>query len=218
MKRILGLTVAALLVMGLVGGGTWAYFSDPEATGTNAITAAEIDLELGGATVPMAIGPLKPNTSSDPDQTLTLTNSGDITADLTITLGTVANNENTRIEPEVGYDSTETDLSGELGGLITVAMWYDEGNDGWNTVNDFYLTDTDDTVVVWQTGESAVPSGAYYSLDDLSGKSFADCEAMAAADVDSFKISYDFPEGGVSDNAAQGDDCAFTITFELMQQ
>ena len=30
MKKILGLTVAALMVMGLIGGGTWAYFTDPE--------------------------------------------------------------------------------------------------------------------------------------------------------------------------------------------
>ena len=30
MKKILGLTVAAILVMALVGGGTWAYFRDVE--------------------------------------------------------------------------------------------------------------------------------------------------------------------------------------------
>ena len=35
MKKILGLAVAALLVMGLVGGGTWAYFSDTETSTGN---------------------------------------------------------------------------------------------------------------------------------------------------------------------------------------
>jgi predicted ribosomally synthesized peptide with SipW-like signal peptide len=29
MKKILGLSVAAMMIMALVGGGTWAYFSDP---------------------------------------------------------------------------------------------------------------------------------------------------------------------------------------------
>ena len=44
MKKILGLTVAALLVMGLVGGGTWAYFSDPESSTGNVLTAGTLNL------------------------------------------------------------------------------------------------------------------------------------------------------------------------------
>ncbi|GAG27816.1 unnamed protein product, partial [marine sediment metagenome] len=38
MKKILGLTIVAVLVMALVGGGTWAYFSDVERTDTNVLT------------------------------------------------------------------------------------------------------------------------------------------------------------------------------------
>ena len=48
MKKILGLTVAALMVMGLVGGGTWAYFNDPEAVAENAFQAGTIDLHVNG--------------------------------------------------------------------------------------------------------------------------------------------------------------------------
>ncbi|NLE08228.1 MAG: hypothetical protein GX631_03110, partial [Dehalococcoidales bacterium] len=46
MKKILGLSVAALMVMGLVGGGTWAYFSDTEESTGNIFTAGTLDLCL----------------------------------------------------------------------------------------------------------------------------------------------------------------------------
>jgi predicted ribosomally synthesized peptide with SipW-like signal peptide len=46
MKKILGLTVAALMVMGLVGGGTWAYFSDTETIGDSQFLAGTLDLGL----------------------------------------------------------------------------------------------------------------------------------------------------------------------------
>ena len=46
MKKILGLTIAALLVMALVGGGTWAYFSDPEEIQDNVFSAGTLDLAV----------------------------------------------------------------------------------------------------------------------------------------------------------------------------
>ncbi len=47
MKKILGLGVVALLVMALVGGGTWAYFSDVETSSNNVLLAGTLDLGLG---------------------------------------------------------------------------------------------------------------------------------------------------------------------------
>jgi len=46
MKKILGLTIAALLVMGLVGGGTWAYFTDVETSSGNVLVSGTLDLGL----------------------------------------------------------------------------------------------------------------------------------------------------------------------------
>ena len=46
MKKILGLTIAALLIIGMVGGGTWAYFSDTETSTDNTFTAGTLDLKL----------------------------------------------------------------------------------------------------------------------------------------------------------------------------
>lgn len=54
MKKILGLGAVALLVMSLLAGGTWAYFSDYEVSADNALTAGTLDIGLsnvdGGAT------------------------------------------------------------------------------------------------------------------------------------------------------------------------
>ena len=47
MKKIIGLTVAALLVMGLIGGGTWAYFTDTETSSGNVLVSGTLDLGLG---------------------------------------------------------------------------------------------------------------------------------------------------------------------------
>ena len=48
MKKILGLSIAVLLVTGLVVGGTLAYFSDTETSTGNLFTAGTIDLEVNG--------------------------------------------------------------------------------------------------------------------------------------------------------------------------
>lgn len=46
MKKILGLGLAALLVMAMVGGGTWAYFSDTESSTGNTLSAGTLDLQV----------------------------------------------------------------------------------------------------------------------------------------------------------------------------
>lgn len=54
MKKILGLGVVAFLIMALAAGGTWAFFSDYEASSDNVLTAGTLDVGLsntnGGAT------------------------------------------------------------------------------------------------------------------------------------------------------------------------
>lgn len=46
MKKILALGLIAILVMALVGGGTWAYFSDVETSSNNLLTAGTLNLGL----------------------------------------------------------------------------------------------------------------------------------------------------------------------------
>lgn len=64
MKKILGLTVAALMVMGLVGGGTWAFFSDTETSTGNTFIAGTLDLGLSNTSNTSATGSITGTFSS----------------------------------------------------------------------------------------------------------------------------------------------------------
>ena len=48
MKKILGLAIAIVLIIGAVAGGTWAYFSDTETSTNNTFTAGTIDIDVNG--------------------------------------------------------------------------------------------------------------------------------------------------------------------------
>ena len=48
MKKITFMVVGILLVIGLIGAGTWAYFSDTETSEGNTFTAGTIDIALDG--------------------------------------------------------------------------------------------------------------------------------------------------------------------------
>ncbi len=48
MRKILALSIAVVLVIGLVAGGTWAYFSDTEEATGNTFTAGTIDIAVNG--------------------------------------------------------------------------------------------------------------------------------------------------------------------------
>jgi len=45
-KKILGLTIAIVLIIGAVAGATWAYFSDTEASSDNVFAAGTLTLQL----------------------------------------------------------------------------------------------------------------------------------------------------------------------------
>ncbi len=86
MKKILGLGLVALLVMAMVGGGTWAYFNDTETSGGNILTAGTLDLglantsgaETGGSVNATWTSPAGWKPGDTVDYTLYLNNSGSI--------------------------------------------------------------------------------------------------------------------------------------------
>jgi spore coat-associated protein N len=222
MRKILGLTIAAVLVMGLVGGGTWAFFSDTETVAGNYFAAGTIDLTLGGTTTSFALSGLKPGDSADPEVDVDLTNAaGGISANLSISIGLVTNYENGIVGGEgkatLGNDTTTGATEGELGSLVKIAIWIDENDDGWDDGNDYYLTSAGGTQA-YSSG-SEVPGAAYETINTFAtgSVSWSDLETLAGGETAYFKISYDFPEGGVSDNAAQSDNCTFDFTFTLSQ-
>ncbi len=98
MKKILGLAVAAMLVMAMVGAGTWAFFSDTETATGNILTAGTMDLTINNANAPVTMFTLidaKPgdNIVSAP-VFVALKNVGSLAGDLSIS-ATVTETEST---------------------------------------------------------------------------------------------------------------------------
>jgi len=99
MKKILGLSVAALLVIAMVGGGTWAFFQDTESSTANTLLAGTLDLTLDDtnvATFEIDGDEVYPgaNNSSDIDYFI-IKNIGSITGSLDIAIDNVINVEST---------------------------------------------------------------------------------------------------------------------------
>ncbi len=223
MKKIIGLVIGIAVVVALVGTGTWALFSDQETATDNTFTAGTLNLQVGdndpcdetidiGGTVPIV-----PTDSGNAATWLT-TNIGTVDGDLSISLGAIVNNENTRSAIETANgDTTDGATTGELGGLLTVAFWMDvDKDDTWST-GDYYLNSSE-AKVVWASG-TTLPTAAYDTLDDYDSDDWGEVQTdvAGAADMGKFRVEYDWPDGGSTDNAAQSDNSVFTITFDLEQ-
>ena len=77
MKKLLGLTIAFMLFIGMSGIGTWAYFSDTESVTGNVLTAGTLDLktdDVDGVTETLLATSMKPGDTVGPE-TITLKNS-----------------------------------------------------------------------------------------------------------------------------------------------
>ncbi len=221
MKKITGITLAALLIIGIVGGGTWAFFNDTETSQNNTITAGTLDLKVGAAdpcTESIDIGTqLQPGDSGNAAD-WTVTNLGGISGTLKVEIGSITNYENTWSEPEqAAGDATFGATEGEFGNCINVAFWLDANQSGgWDT-GDMYLR-SDGIVINWLSG-SSLPVGAYDDLNSYSGIDWGSADGMptiaGSGDLD-FMVEYSFPSGA-NDNRAQSDSSVFDIVFTLEQ-
>jgi len=214
MKKILGLTVAALLVMGLVGGGTFAYFSDVETSSANVITAGTLDLTLNDAddnvNIIAALTNKKPgDADKTPGPSAALKNAGSLTGGLSIAFGTVTNTESsggTEFEADGG--------NGELGAKVKIAPWIDVNANSTFDTGDLPLK-SDGTIKTFADGLQWDTVDAFDSdvfTDAIA--SFAGTNPGPAASV-KFYLPWDFVEPGSQDNSAQGDSFSVGITFTL---
>ena len=208
MKKILGLTIAALLVMALVGGGTWAYFSDVETSTGNVFTAGTLDLTPDEATIYVitygVLDDVAPGWSSGGADSWTLTNSGTIDGDLTITIGAIDNQGNSNEEPE-------GDATGDLGGALDVVFWADLDDDAaitggiWSDTNTNGYMDAGEGEKMYEGTLDAMP--ATYPA---SGK----IALVGSGTIDVyFDASIDTGVG----NSIMSDSSTFDITFNLDQ-
>jgi len=222
-KKIIGLTIAALVVIGLVGSGTLALFSDVETSEDNTFTAGTLNLKVGDddpTAVSISIPNLKPTDTGSAAIWVTK-NSGSISGILDVAIGSVTNNENTLTEPESdASDGSGGALEGELGSFLKVAIWLDVDESGdWNT-GDIALQSGGSTLT--HTGTESLP---YDYLDNYGGDSHTSLITMTADDAGlhgtdefQFMVDYDFPTSVTpDDDQAQSDSAVFDVTFTLNQ-
>lgn len=221
MKKIIILMFSVLLFLGLTAGGTWAFFSDTESSTGNAIIAGSLDLRVGAAdpcTESIDLGyQIQPGMSGNAAD-WTVTNLGNISGSLSVAIGSITNNENTRTEPEeAAGDTTSGAAEGELGDFVDIAVWLDMNQSSVWDAGDMYLK-SDGTVVNWTSG-STVPAAAYDDINNYAGIDWELADGMptlsGSTDLD-FMVEYSFPSDA-NDNRTQSDSCVFDITFVLEQ-
>lgn len=195
MKKILGLTIAALLVIGLVGGGTWAYFSDTEESTGNVFSSGTLDLGLANSG------------GTNPTGSVTATfGANDLAPGSAAGSGTLyVNNEGSINMAMVTVEFSEVDFTDAM--LDTV--------DGWDG-----SADTDDlrqmiiaTTVTWDGS----------TVSDLQGESIGDIMAMGpvelgSLDADEELVLYiEWTFDATATNGCQGDEIELAIVLTSYQ-
>jgi predicted ribosomally synthesized peptide with SipW-like signal peptide len=162
MKKILGLSVAAMMIMALVGGGTWAYFSDTETVTANTFTAGTLALSTNTATLHAAVSDVVPGMGEPGDPrigTVIMTKVGSLTGELDVRMNTVTD---TADGGATEWENSNADLGGEM--LVT--LYIDDDQSG-----------------AWNLGDIGLGSdGNTYAFDDVTAIS-ATSEASASTTV-----------------------------------
>ncbi len=238
MKKIIGLTVALIAVIAMLGTGTWAYFNDVVTSTGNTITAGKLSLTVGGANalLPISIGSatkMKPGDKGHAGN-WTLTNGGNINGDFRFKTLNLVNHENTwtsgGVEDKAGDPGTNSGTDGELGGLLKLAIWVDADTSGtWNT-GDYYITSAG-AKFAYAGGEAVTyggiaPDSAYATANSMV-PGITDTllvgNVAGGSGVGIFYVDYYFPKNAGShftidpDNKAQDDDITFDLSFALVQ-
>jgi len=202
MKKILGLTIAAFLVMALVGGGTWAYFSDPETSTDNSLTAGTLDLNInGGNTAVTTFSATNVAPGDSGSGSSVLANVGSLSGELDISFSVITNT------PGAGGTEYEGG-SGELGGEAEIAVYIDVDQSGDWSSGDIGLK-SDSTTYSHPTALN------YATIDSYGSDSWDAVETMAAPASDNFTILWRVPT--TAGNDIQGDSVSFDVTFILEQ-
>jgi len=215
-KKIIGLTIAALLVVGLVGGATWAYFSDVETSSDNTLTAGTLDLNMAGGDTDVKILTTNIDNVAPDDSgsdTCILANVGTLDGELDIAISATTNATNTTEDAE---NDQGTDTGGDLGGQALMVLWLDADESGTFNAGDIELN---------TTGANAYDAGTNPSLDKATIDSYGSVsydEAFATLSASggtnpavTFTIDWEVPAG--TDNRIMSDSVSFDITFTLEQ-
>ena len=201
MKKILGLAIAALIVIALVGAGTWAYFSDTESSTNNSLTAGTLDLTVDGGNTAVTTFSVTGKAPGDSGSgSTTLANAGNLSGELDVTFSAITN---------TGGSSGEFgDSNGNLGAVAQIAVYVDvDSSDTW-TSGDIGLK-SDGTTYNHPTALD------YAVIDNYGSDNFDAVETIAASASDNFVVMWQVPTS--AGNNIQGDSVSFNVTFTLEQ-
>lgn len=203
MKKTLFTMMALVLVIGLAGAGTFAYFSDTETSTDNTFTAGTLDLTVNGKNGENVqlfdVSNLKP--TSQPRGSYRINNIGSIAGFLDIENISFANYENECVEPELEAGDTTCGADpdqGELGAQLNLRMFLDRNTDGSISVGD---------QMIFNGRVDSLPTS--FDLNE---------PVPAGGGVDVVAEIYDWWSGqDINDNLAQSDRLVVNMTFELGQ-
>ena len=146
MKKILGLTVALLLLSGMTGIGTWAYFSDTETSAGNQMAAGTLDLktdDIDGVTQTLFATKLEPGDSVT-SENITLKNSGSVAGSTVDIVFSYVESDNSPNPVNISANATAALLEVtalNYGGLSLLSLVSDNNSNTYKDVEDLKNTD-----------------------------------------------------------------------------
>jgi len=237
MRKILLLIMTMVIVLGLVSGGAFAYFSDTETSTGNTLTAGTLDLGPPGAHffvegVSGYTGPTNPEMDVTPggngangkvvfskikpgDSGIiywNIKNVGTIPGSLDMELTRSVDSDNGITEPEDmvngSVDGSDGTTDGDLDDYMHIRFQVDLNNDG----------DYDDAGELLQNGTGMGQMETYTPVVGTVYEKLSDI-TMNPDDVIKFKFAWrtDSDIAGVDDNIIQGDSFQLDLLFELLQ-
>ncbi|MEB9907234.1 TasA family protein [Bacillus anthracis] len=191
MKKKLGMgVITAAMGLSLIGGGTYAYFSDKEVS-QNTFAAGTLDLSVNPEVV-INVDNLKPG--DEMERGFQLVNKG------TLAIGDVK-----LLTDYSVIDAKGDNGNADFGGHIRV---------------DFLWNLDKNEVPIWSTTLSELKvSTQNGSIPDLVQKGVVDREGngLAPGDDDTFYVMFTFVDSGEDQNVFQGDALKLNWTFNSMQ-
>ncbi|MFC1897775.1 TasA family protein [Chloroflexota bacterium] len=156
MKKILGLTIAFMLLISMGGIGTWAYFQDTETSTGNVLTAGTLDLKtdnVDGVTQTLYTSNLKPG--DDTSGSITLKNTGSVAGStLDLVFSYIESDNSFNSVDKSAYDTaTVIELTTlNLGGSSLLSSVSDANLNGYRDIEDLKNADL--------TGQSGINPSA----------------------------------------------------------
>ena len=207
MKKILFSLVALMLVIGLVGAGTSAYFSDTETSSSNTFTAGTLDLTLTeSAVAPISLTNMKPGDTAS--GTITVKNVGSLPGKLYATANYV---ENDGTQPAEFPTNVSAD---DFAKMLLITVFTVDGTDIRSQIPD---VDSDGRKTVYDMVND--PSGVTlpgYSSPGKLGTWYSYDTNMNSEESHAYAMTIQFDPN--ADNDYQADGITLTFYFLLTQQ